>query len=236
MNASSLELLEIPDCLLDITPWMSKSILNLTWPKLNSWFLSHKSSPSPTPQNFCVFVCGTIGYKLSTKYFSSISVTHEHPPHMHTSSSSCPLVSPNYQETYPESAYFSLLPRHHLVWVTVISQGILQLTLNNLTFTLLTVNSSHSQRSNLIKIVKQILSSFCLKFSKRLITSTETSKSLLWLTRHLEIWTLISWYPFLLFPLPQPHWPFSSSSKAKTSLGPFATLFTVICSSPKTSF
>ena len=42
---------------------------------------------------------------------------------------------------------------------------------HNLIFTHFTVNFSHSWQSNLIKIIKQILPSFCLNVSKRRTTS-----------------------------------------------------------------
>lgn len=74
----------------------------------------------------------------------------------------------------------------------------LQLTYN-LTFThvLHRVNSLHSRQNNLFKLIKQILPSFYLKLSEGLITSTKNSSSLLWPSRHLEIWPLTTQCPLL---------------------------------------
>ena len=81
---------------------------------------------------------------------------------------------------------------------------------HNLIFTHFTVNFSHSWQSNLIKIIKQILPSFCLRFiSKRRTTSRKQPNPYSGLQGSLR--SGLSWHLFLLLSLPQPQWHFSSS-------------------------
>lgn len=104
---------------------------------------------------------------------------------------------------------------------------------HNLIFTHLTVNFSHSRQSNLIKIIKQILPSFCLNVCKRHTTSRKQPNPYSGLQGIMRS-GLLSYGTYSSFSLSRSH-NSTSLLLSKTSLGPLI-LFTVKYSSPKPSF
>lgn len=162
---------------------------------------SHKSLPPQSSVSLYVEPLYTTCSR--SYYFYSISITHGHTnthacTHTHIVLSISKVQWLNLSRTYL-SIFLYLLHSCHLVRLTIISHGTLQLSLNNLTFVhaLLIVNSLHNRQQICFEIIKQISPSFCLKFLEGLTTFTKNSKSLFWPIRH-----LLTQYPFLLLCSP----------------------------------